>query len=179
MARLRLPRVPVARLARSRALPWGLLVVAVAAAVLFWWMWRGERAEDAVRSEVEATATRFLRALTTFAAETIEEDVEEIRSFATGDFAAEVEETFSDERIEAIRESEARSSGEVRSVFVQSLEGTTAEVFAAVDETIANAASPTPRTELLRIELQLIETPDGWKVSGVEVLQSPGAGLVP
>jgi hypothetical protein len=57
------------------------------------------------------------------------------------------------------------------------LGGSTATVFGVVRETIVNKTLPAPRVDLLRIELGMIETPEGWRVSSVEILQSPGAGL--
>jgi Mce-associated membrane protein len=160
-------------------LPWmlaGLFLVAAAGFGVLWWR---ERGEDARVARVQATAAAFLVALTNFQAETIERDVEEIRSFAIGAFADEVEETFSPDRIEAIRESMAVSTGEVRRLFVQDLGEDSATVFAVVDEVVSNAASPAPREDVLRIEVELIETEGGWKVGRVQILQSPAGGLVP
>ena len=170
--KLRLPHIFLARIARSPWLPWGLFVAALVAAIVFLLLWSGERGEDARRAKVEQTASDFLVALTNFSAETIETDVAEIRSFAVGEFADEVEQTFSEERISVIRESEARSIGEVRSVAVQTISGSTASVFGVVDETIENNTTPAPRTEVLRLEIELIETSEGWRVSRVEILQS-------
>ena len=174
---MKLPRVPLRRVVRSRALPWALTVVAVVGTVLFFVLWRGAKAEEARREEVGEVSRSFLMALTNFEANTIEDDVAEIRAFATGEFADEVEETFSDERVQAIRDSQAESVGEVRSVFVQEIEGATASVFGVVDEEITNESTAVPRSETLRIEVGLIRTTEGWKVATVEVLQSPGSGL--
>jgi Mce-associated membrane protein len=153
-----------------------LLVLAVAAAGTFGWLWWGERAEDARRAEVEATAAGFLLALTNFDAATIDNDVREIRSYAIGQFADEVDETFSAERVAAIREGQATSTGKMRSV--QELGEDTATVFAVVDETTSNTSSPAPRQDVLRVEVELIETEGGWKVNRVEILQSPSGGPV-
>jgi Mce-associated membrane protein len=172
-------RTPVLRgVIRSRRLPWVLLVLAVAAAGTLGSLWWGERAEDARRAEVEATAAGFLLALTNFDAATIDNDVREIRSFAIGQFADEVDETFNAERVAAIREGQATSTGKMRSVFVQELGEDTATVFAVVDGTTSNASSPAPRQDVLRVEVELIETEGGWKVNRVEILQSPSGGLV-
>jgi hypothetical protein len=122
---------------------------------------------------VEATARGFLLALTNFDAATIDRGVEEIRSYAVGDFAQEVRETFSPDRTTAIRESEATSVGRIRDVFVQSIEGDTASVFGVVHETLRNSASPAPASDLLRTELVLVRTTGGWKISSVQILQSP------
>jgi hypothetical protein len=63
--------------------------------------------------------------------------------------------------------------GRVRSLFVQSLSGGSATVFGVVDEAVSNAGQPAPRTELIRIDIEMIETTDGWKVNRVNILQSP------
>lgn len=176
--RRRLPTLSLGRILRSRRLPWALLILAVGAAGTFGTLWWEERAEDARRRDVEATAAGFLLALTNFDAATIDADVQEIRSYAIGGFADEVEQTFDADRLAAIRESQASSSGELRSVFVQELGRDSATVFAVVDETISNASSPVPRQDVLRVEVDLIETGSGWKVSRVQILQSPSGGLV-
>lgn len=175
MARL---RPDLRSIARSRTLPWALFALALAAALLLLFLWRGERSEDRRQAEVAATARSFLRALTTFSADTIERDVEEIRSFATGAFAEEVDATFSEDRIADIREANVESSGEIQDVFVQSISGVEATVFAVARETVRNDETPEGRSDLLRVASDLVETAEGWKVSSVEVLQSPaGAPL--
>lgn len=171
------PRPPLAflrRAARGRALPWGLSAVAAAGLVTLAILWQGQRSEAVRREEVRETTRGFAEALTTFSAETIERDVAEIRSYAVGGFADEVEETFGPDRVQAIRESEARSVGRVQDVFVQSVEGPSASAFAVVEETVVNQAQAAPRTDVLRMEVGLIRTEDGWKVESVELLQSPG-----
>jgi hypothetical protein len=59
-------------------------------------------------------------------------------------------------------------------VFVESLSGGSATVFGVVDEAVSNAAQPAARTELIRIDIEMIETTQGWKVNRVDILQSPG-----
>lgn len=161
------------RLARRPVFPWTLLALALGTTLLFLFLWQGERSEDRRREEVANTAGAFLRALTTFSAPTIDRDVEEIRSFATGAFADEVDETFSDQRVADIREANVESRGEVRDVFVQSIDGVEATVFGVVVETVRNDDTPEGRTDTLRISLEMLETADGWRVSEVEVLQTP------
>lgn len=164
------------RAARGRALPWALAALATAAAVAFAVLWTGQRGLDQRRALVEDTSRRFLTALTSFTADTIERDVDEIRSYAVGGFAEEVEETFGPERIATIRESRANSVGTVRDVFVESLQGSSARVFGVVEETVVSSTQTTPRTDVLRVLVGLIETPDGWRVHSVEILPSPGTG---
>jgi len=158
---------------RSRSLPWALLAVAIAAMLLFAFLWQGAQGHERRRAEVAAAASSFLLALTNFSGATIESDVAEIRRYAVGDFADQVEMFFDPEAVAALREAQARSVGRVRSLFVQSLSGGSATVFGVVDEAVSNTGQPAPRTELIRIDIEMIETTDGWKVNRVNILQSP------
>lgn len=176
MSRPRLARL--SSLVRGRALPWAVAGVTAILTLVFGLLWWSGRADDVRRSEVDAAARSFLIALTNFDAATIDRDVQEIRSFAVGQFAQEVEETFSADRLQAIRDNQASSRGRVRSLFVQRLDQDAATVFGVVDETIANATTPQPRMDVLRVEIGLIETTAAWKVDRVEILQSPSGGLV-
>lgn len=172
-------------LARTRGLPWPhlipwiLFVVAITAAATFGFLWQKTLAEEQARDEVRTAARDFVLALTNFSAETIEEDSERIRSFAVGDFEREAETFFGDEAMDAIRESEAASTGEIQELFVQGIDEDQASVFAVVSETVANRALEEPRTDTLRVEVGMIRTPNGWKVNSVDVFQAPGTTAIP
>jgi hypothetical protein len=158
--------------------PWVVALLAGAAAVTFFLLWRGLEAEAASRDEVTAVARDFVTTLTNFSHETIESDVEEIRSFAVGEFAEEADTFFGADGVAAIREAQATSEGRIESLFVQALDSDEASVFAVVTETIANALTDEPQTDVLRLEVGMIETDDGWKVNRVEVFQAPGGGIL-
>jgi hypothetical protein len=158
---------------RTRALPWTLFAAALAAAVLFAVLWQRAEGHERRRAEVASTATSFLIALTNFSGPTIESDIAEIRSYAVGDFAEQVETFFDPQAVAALREAQARSVGRIRSLFVESLSGGSASVFGVVDEAVSNSAETAPRTELIRIDIEMIETTQGWKVNRVNILQSP------
>ena len=164
------------QIVRHPAFPWILALVFLASAVAFALLWLGARGGAEGEDEVLTTSRRFLEALTTFSAGTIDDDVERIRSFAVGRFADEVDEQFGQERIAALKDNKAVSTGRVESVFIQQLEGSTATVFGVLTQTFENEALPAPRVEVLRVEVQLIETQDGWKVSSVSLFQTPALG---
>ena len=172
-------------LRRIRALPWRfivpwtLFVIAAGAAITFAILWQEAETKESEQEEVIATATDFVEALTNFSADTIDEDAEKIRSFAVGDFEDEVDTFFGPRAVEAIKEADATSTGEIQEIFIQSLEDDEASVFAVVSETITNASTTEPRTDTLRLEVGLIKTGSGWKVEQVEVFQSPGQTLLP
>jgi len=169
----------VGRMASSRALPWALAAVFLVTALAGWWLVRDARLKDTRSAAVQSTTTNFLTALSTFSAQTIEGDVQRIRSYAVGDFATQVQQTFSSARIAQIKSAKVASQGAVQSVFTESISGSQATVFGVVDENISNASNQTPRADVLRVEVGLIETTDGWKVNSVNILQSPGAAPVP
>ncbi|MPZ69888.1 MAG: hypothetical protein GEU71_10190 [Actinobacteria bacterium] len=164
--------------ATGRALPWTLFVLALAAAVTFAVLWQTS-GEDAGREELEDQAERFVLALTNFSSETIDADVEEIRSFATGTFEDQVNELFSEETVAAIKEAEATSTGTLEALFVQSMSDEDASVFAVLSEEITNQSLDEPRSDIVRMEVGLVKTGGGWKVDSVELFQSPGTGVVP
>ncbi len=166
----------VRRMGRSPYLPWVVAGVAIGLAILFLFLWRGEANEEARRDEVALAATDFLRALTNFSGETIDQDVAEIESFAVGDFAEQVRTFFNPRAKQALARARARSVGRVQRLYVQSVSDDTASVFGVVNETVTNRVQRTPRQEILRIEIDMIETTGGWKVNRVNILQSPGAG---
>jgi hypothetical protein len=154
--------------------------------VVFFILWRGAvsdrdqaRQVERERAVVADTATKFLDALSNFKGSTISQDVDRIRSFAVGDFADQVDQFFSAKAMDALRKAQAESVGQVQAVFVESLSGDTASVFAVVQETITNASTTAPKPQTLRIDLQMIKTGDGWKVNRVDILQTPGGAPIP
>jgi hypothetical protein len=174
LPKVRLPSVPWRRLVRGPILPWVLTLVFLATTLTNWWLLRNDHREDARADQATTVARQFLRALTTFSADTIDRDVERIRSFAVGDFASQVDDTFSDQRISQIKQAEVVSTSTVRSVAIEDLAQDSATVFGVVDERVTNNVSPAPRDDVLRVELHLIETTTGWKVEQVDILQTPG-----
>lgn len=163
--------------ALKRLAPWIVALIALGAAVTFFALWQKERGDDREVADMRSQATRFVEALTNFSADTIEADAQRIKSFAVGDFADEADAFFGERAIEALKEAEATSEGDVQSVFVQSLEGDTGSVFAVVNETVSNSQRTQAQTDIIRLEIGMIKTSSGWKVNRVDVLQSPGAPL--
>jgi hypothetical protein len=145
--------------------------------VTFAILWTGLRQDAEKEDAVKATASDFVTALTNFSADTIDTDTAEIKSYAVGDFKDEADTFFGPKAVDAIKKAKAVSTGEVESLFIQSLDGEEASVFGVVTQTITNAFSDQPRTDDLKLEVGLIDTSDGWKVNRVDVFQAPGAGL--
>lgn len=123
--------------------------------------------------EMRTAARDFAIALTNFDAATIDADFDRIVDAATGDFAEEAD-RFYDEQIRAdLRDAQASSQSEVRSLYVQDFAGDRGTVFAVVDQTVVNNLSPQPVTDTLRVELGMARVGGEWKVRTVEVLDAP------
>jgi hypothetical protein len=151
----------------------GVLAVSVGTNVWLALRIRHADAADRTRTEVAKIARDFLFTLTNFQASTIDHDVARIRSYAVGDFAQQVQTFFDAQAVATIKNAKAKSTGEVQSVFVEGLSGGTSSVFGLVNETVTNSSQPSPRAELVRIEVQLIDTKGGWRVNKVNILEQP------
>ena len=170
---------PAGRAGRGRrrsVLLWaGLAALVLSVLANGWLVWRLHDATTAnrQRTQVAATARSFLFALTNFQAATIDRDVARIRSYAVGDFAQQVRTFFGPQAIQTLKDADAKSTGRVQSVFVETLNGGSATAFGLVNQTVTNRSQPTARGEVLRVEIQLIDTSKGWKVARVDILQLP------
>ena len=174
------PKRRKARLGLSRrSVPWILVVLTTAAAIVFAVLWQraetGGSSADRQRAAVVSAATDFANALTNFKASTIQADVRRIRSFAVSDFAQQVDQLFSPTIIQALQKAKVESVGRVQSVFVESVDGPQASAFAVVQETRTKPGSP-PQSETLRMDIQMLDTKDGWKISNLNLLETPSNG---
>jgi hypothetical protein len=184
-------RVPKARVVRSpeaggRHVPlWvavslgALAVVTTVLALTFGSMWSTLNAQQNAAADAKAEASRFLVALTNFRPNTVDADFSSIAAMATGDFAKQSASFFGSSIRSALQQARAQSDGQIRSIFVQKVDGDQAVVYAVVDQTYANAKTAVPATDVLRVELSLTQTDKGWKISEVSVLQAPSAAGAP
>jgi hypothetical protein len=65
----------------------------------------------------------------------------------------------------------AESRGQVRSLYVQTDNGTSASVYAVVDQIYLNNKISTPQSDVLRILVNLAKMGPSWKISDVTVLE--------
>lgn len=153
-----------------------LAIAGLAGTLFFGFKWNQERTADNAEASMETTASDFLVALFDFDGRTIDEDFDNILSYATGDFADQAEAQFADDDTRAaLREVQASSRVEVRDLFVQSFDGDRGRVFAVVDQTIANNQFPQPRSDQVRLEVGLRKVDGDWKIATLDVLEAPAA----
>jgi hypothetical protein len=166
---------------RVRARELVLLVIAVlgiAGTILFGLRWKELHDDEQSRQDVEQAAGEFLNALFEWDGSTIDADFDRILDFATGQFEEEAQATFADDETrQALREGQAASRAEGLDIFVRSLNGGDARVFAVVDVTAVNAEFPDRRADTVRIEIGMTRTGGEWKVYDVNLLDGLNLGL--
>lgn len=159
----------------KRWFPWLLAGAFLGTSILFGVLWLRSEAKAERAEEVRAAATKLITALTNFSAATIDVDTAEIKSYGVGNFLDEAQTFFGEEAVAAIEEADASMEGTVESIFVQEIQGSDASVFGVAEVTIRNARVEEPQTDLVRLDIDMIETPDGWKATEVAVVDVPGA----
>ena len=161
---------------RPGALVIVLAVVALAGimgTIVFWSKWHALSDHAGQQAAVTRTATDFLKALTNFDAATVDADFNRVESYAVGNFKNQANQFFSTDVRKALAKVQAVSRGQIRDLYVESLKGDQATVYASIDQTIANINFKAPEQDELRIVVNLTDTAQGWRVSDVTVLQAP------
>jgi hypothetical protein len=168
---------------RPPRLPWILAILGLVGTLAFGLAWLNARdggsgaASSSDRSaELLKAAKDFSKDLTNFDGATIDRDFDRITARATGDFRSQADQFFSSDVRSQLKKAQASSRGEVRSAYVQTVDGDRGTVFVVVDQTIANNASPQPQADTLRMELGLVRRDGTWKVERVSVLTAPSGG---
>lgn len=153
-------------------------VLAVAGMVFFGLRWKELHDEEAQRHDVEVAAGAFLNSLFEWDGQTIDADFDRILDFASGEFEAEAQATFADDATrQELREKQAASRAESLDIFVRSLDGDSARVFAVVDVTAVNEDYPDRRADTVRIEIGMHQEDGEWKVDDVNLLDGLNLGL--
>lgn len=170
------PRTDPPERGRPSALLVALAVVAIAGLVgtaVFWSKWHALQNRAGAQTAVTTTATDFLKALTNFDASTIDADFNRVEGYAVGNFKTQAAQFFSTDVRKALAKVQAVSRGQIRDLYVESLKGDRASVYASVDQTIANINFKAPEQDELRIVVNMTKSAQGWRVSDVTVLQAP------
>jgi Mce-associated membrane protein len=141
--------------------------------VFFWSRYHTLADRNSQQKAVVKTSTDFLVALFNFQASTVDADFARVESFATGDFRSQLAQFLSTDIRKALAEKQAVSRGQIRALYVQSLAGNEAVVYADVDQTIANLSFRAPEQDEVRLVLNLSKTSAGWRISDVTVEQAP------
>jgi hypothetical protein len=120
--------------------------------------------------EIETVSRRFARNFLSIDYRTLESDFEAIRQDATGDLLRQLSQVSNVVR-EPYRKARSISTGRPKQIVVISKTKDVASVQVIVSVTVRNSKRPEPQTNDQPLQLTLIRTGSGWKVS--QVYQAP------
>ena len=150
-----------------------ITAVALFLALLFGLAWGNLNSQNQAQSDVKNVSRQFLVAYTNFTPKNLDAKFQTLQGLATGNFVNQADQIFGSSIRQALKQAQVSSEGEVRYLYVQSIRGTQASVYAWVDQTAVNNKVPKPFTDTLQMQLTLVDTSQGWKMSGARVLNSP------
>lgn len=171
------------RLRRTRTVSTGALIglgalalVAAVAAIGFGLAWANLNGQNSERQAVKQAATTFLLDLTNVKPTTVDADFAALQNWADPGslFAKQAAQTFNSSIRQGLIQAQASSQGEIRSIFVETIGGSSAEVYAVVDQAYQTAKMTSPQTDTLRLTLDLTDTDHGWRISAVTVENPSG-----
>jgi hypothetical protein len=148
-------------------------VLGVAGTVTFWQKWSGLNGTEQAAAQARQSASTFLVALTNFDAKSVDADFTRITDMATGPFAKQADQFFNSSIRQQLETALASSRGQVRSLYVQSVGGGQATVYAVVDQLYVNRTLSAPQSDVLRVVVQLDQQGGTWKIADVTVLEGP------
>ena len=124
-------------------------------------------------AQARQAASTFLTDLTNFDAKSVDADFARLTAMSTGPFAKQANQFFNSSIRQQLENALASSRGQVRSLYVQSVGGGQATVYAVIDQLYVNRTLSAPQSDVLRVVVQLTDASGSWKVSDVTVLEGP------
>lgn len=152
-----------------------IAVLGVVGTAVFGHAWASLNDQQNQQTQVRSVTNSFLLALTNFDSKSVDADFNKIQQYATGSFATQSNQFFGSTIRSQLEAALASSRGQIRSQFVQSINGNKASVYSVVDQTYVNNKMTSPSADELQIQTDLTLTGSGWKVSNVTVLNNSGA----
>ncbi|MFC0081095.1 hypothetical protein ACFFRE_02835 [Aciditerrimonas ferrireducens] len=162
-------------------------VLCALAAIGFGLAWANLEGTQQATSQVEAVSRAFVLDLTNLTPQTVDQRITDLLAASTGSFANQARSFFDSGNPpvrDALISAKAVEQGQIRSLAVEQVNGSTASSFAVVDVSYTNDKLSSPQSDVLRLQLDLVKTAAGWRVSNVTVLdgatggvlQTPGSG---
>lgn len=156
-----------------RIAPWIVALLAVAVAVVATVQWQTLASAERAAEAVERAAGEFAVALTNWdaAGGGMLETREQLRASGTDRFGTDVDELFGPtDDLGSLAELGARSEGELRDVFVQSISEDRAEVLAVVLQRVVTDVTEGTEVSLRFAQVRLVDQDGTWLVDEVELL---------
>lgn len=167
---------------RSRFVVAVIAAVACAlAAVGFGLAWSNLNGRQQAADQVQAVSRAFVLDLTNLTPGTVDTRINDLLAASTGTFARQATSFFNSGNPPVRQQlvtAKAEEQGQIRSLAVESVNGSTASTFAVVDLSYRNDKITQLQSDVLRLELSLVDTAKGWKVAEVTVLNGSTGGVL-
>jgi hypothetical protein len=148
-------------------------VLGVAGTIGFGVAWHNVNSQQSDVSAAKKQAQNYIIALTNFDPKGLDNEINKIESYATGNFKTSISQFFSKDTRNSLLSSNAASRGQVRAIYPQSSSGGHVTFFAVVDDTIANNKLTAPASDEIDMTVDMVKTSQGWRVANNTFLQSP------
>jgi hypothetical protein len=148
-------------------------VLGVAGTIGFGVAWHNLDSQQGNVSAAKKQAQNYIVALTNFDPKGLDNEINRIESYATGNFKTSISQFFSNDTRKSLLSSNAASRGQVRAIYPQSNSGGHVTFFAVVDDTIANNKLSAPASDEIDMTVDMVNTSQGWRVANNTFLQSP------
>jgi hypothetical protein len=148
-------------------------VLGVAGTIGFGVAWHNLDSKQNDVSAAQKQAQNYIIALTNFDPKGLDNEINKIQSYATGNFKTSITQFFSNDVRKTLLSSNAASRGQVRAIYPQSNKGGHVTFFAVVDDTIANNKLSASASDEINMTVDMVKTSQGWRVANNTFLQSP------
>lgn len=154
-----------------------LAVVGVVAGIGFGFAWANLNSQNSERQSVASAARTFVLDVTNFKPTTVDADFAQVQNWAASGslFDKQAAQFYNSNIRQSLVAVQAVSQGQIRNLYVETLGGSKAEVYAVVDQAYQNSKMSSPATDTLRMTLDMVTSPHGWRISAVTV-ENPSSG---
>ncbi len=144
-----------------------VLASAIAAASVYWWLYRPDRLTDAAaRQQVVSAAKEGTEALLSYSPENLDADLANAKSHLTGEFLSYYTD-FTDEVVApASRDKGVKTEANVARAAVSQMRPGHADVLVFVNQVTTSKERPTPALATSSVMVNLVENGGRWLISG-------------
>jgi Mce-associated membrane protein len=144
-----------------------VLASAIAAASVYWWVYRPDRLTDAAaREQVVGAAKVGTEALLTYSPENLDADLANAKSHLTGDFLSYYTD-FTDKVVApASRDKGVKTEANVARAAVSQIRPGRADVLVFVNQVTTSKERPTPALSTSSVMVTLVQSGGHWLISG-------------
>ena len=144
-----------------------MLISAVAAASVYWWLYRPDRLTDAATQQQAVTAAKEgTEALLSYSPEHLDADLANAKSHLTGEFLSYYND-FTDKVVApASRQKGVKTEANVARAAVSQIEPGRAAVLVFVNQVTTSKERPTPALSTSSVMVTLVHSDGRWLISG-------------